>query len=146
MSGSSSAEQRIADIFPDRVAPVPDPLADFFWQSGRDGVLRLLRCRACGYYVHPPSLPCPQCLSRDVHPERVSGRAVVHTYTINVQQWAPEQVPYVIAIVELVEQSGLRLTTNILGCPAEEVHIDQPVRVTFVEHHDVYYPVFVPDR
>lgn len=144
MSSSSSAELIVPDVLADRAVPVADPLADFFWRSGRDGVLRLLRCQSCGYYLHPPSLPCPRCLSPEVRPEALSGRAVVHSFTVNVQQWVPGQQPYVIAVVELPEQEGLRLTTNILGCPPSQVHIDQPVRVAFVTHHDLYYPVFVP--
>ncbi|HWN35111.1 MAG TPA: OB-fold domain-containing protein [Pseudonocardia sp.] len=134
----------VPDVLLERALPVPDPLADFFWVSGRDGVLRLLRCAECGYYVHPPSLPCPRCLSRDVRPEPVSGRAVVHSRTVNVQQWTPGQPPYVIAVVELVEQPGLRLTTNVVGCPPEEVWIDQPVRVAFVARDGLHFPVFVP--
>ncbi|GAA5153441.1 hypothetical protein GCM10023321_23690 [Pseudonocardia eucalypti] len=132
------------DVLAERPVPAPDPLADFFWQSGRDGMLRIARCRDCGFWVHPPSLPCPRCLGRAVHPEPVSGRAVVHSFTVNVQQWRPGQDPYVIAVVELPEQDGLRLTTNIVGCPVSEVHIDQPVRVAFVARGGRYYPVFTP--
>ncbi|HEY1974166.1 MAG TPA: OB-fold domain-containing protein [Pseudonocardia sp.] len=134
----------LADVLLERVAPVADPLADFFWRSGADGVLRILRCADCGYYVHPPSTPCPRCLSAKVGPEPVSGRAVVHTFTVNVQQWQPGQPPYVIAIVELAEQEGLRLTTNVLGCPPDHVYIDQPVRVDFVARDELHYPVFRP--
>ena len=134
----------VADVLLQRALPVPDPLADFFWVSGRDGLLRLLRCADCGYYVHPPTLPCPRCLSAAVRPEPVSGLGVVHASTVNVQQWTPGQQPYVIAVVELVEQPGLRLTTNVVGCPPEEVRIDQPVRVAFVARDGLHFPVFVP--
>jgi hypothetical protein len=40
-----------------------------------------------------------------------------------------EDVPYVIAIVELAE--GPRLTTNIVGCKPEEVRVGMPVVATF---------------
>ena len=53
--------------------------------------------------------------------------------------------PFVIAIVELVEQEGLRFLTNIVGCPPEEVVIGMPVRVTFEQHEDVWLPLFAPD-
>ena len=132
------------DVLRFRAVPAPNPLADFFWRCGADGVLRLLHCAACDYYLHPPSTPCPRCLSPAVAPKDVSGHAVVHTFTVNVQQWWPAQEPYVIAIVELPEQHGLRLTTNIIGCDPDTVRIGMPVRVHFLEREGIHYPVFVP--
>ena len=48
------------------------------------------------------------------------------------------------AIVELDEQSGLRLMTNVVGCAAEAVHIGMRVRVVFEEYEDVWIPLFEP--
>jgi uncharacterized OB-fold protein len=127
-----------------RAAPLDDPLHRFFWASGADGVLRMLQCADCGFWLHPPSSRCPHCLSADVAPQALSGRATVHTFTVNVQQWVPGQEPYVYAIVELAEQEDLRLTTNIVGCSPDGVHIGQAVHVAFVHRNDVYYPVFTP--
>ena len=116
-----------------------------FWTGGRDGELRIVRCQDCGYYVHPPSPRCPRCLSDDVAPSPVSGRGVVYTYTVNEREWSPGlEVPYVIAIVQLDEQSDLRLMTNIVGCKPEEVAINMQVRVEFREQGDAYVPVFRP--
>ena len=69
----------------------------------------------------------------------------MYSFTINVQQWVPDQPPYVYAIVELAEQDGLRLTTNVVRCAPADVHIGQAVRVAFVHRNDAYYPVFEPD-
>jgi uncharacterized OB-fold protein len=55
-------------------------------------------------------------------------------------------VPYVIAIVELVEQDGLRFTTNIVHCPPDRVEIGMPVRVLFEEQGEVFVPLFEPDQ
>jgi len=121
---------------------VDDPSTDFFWTSGEDGLLRITKCSDCGYFIHPPSTPCPLCLSNRVEPQPVSGRGVVHTFTVNVQPWVPDQAPYVIAIVELVEQQGLRLTTNLVGCGVEDAGIGLKVRVAFAHRHDIWYPVF----
>jgi uncharacterized OB-fold protein len=116
-----------------------------FWTGGRDGELRIVRCQDCGYYVHPPSPRCPRCLSDDVVPSPVSGRGVVYTYTVNEREWSPGlEVPYVIAIVQLDEQSDLRLMTNIVGCKPAEVAINMQVRVEFREQGDAYVPVFRP--
>jgi hypothetical protein len=75
----------------------------------------------------------------------VSGRGSVYTFTVNQRAWSPGlEVPYVIAIVALEEQADLRLMTNIVGCPADEVVIGMPVHVEFREQGDVYAPVFRP--
>jgi uncharacterized OB-fold protein len=67
------------------------------------------------------------------------------TFTLNHQQWVPApDHPYAIAIVELDEQPGLRLMTNIVGCPAEQVAIGMRVQVVFEEHEDVFVPLFEP--
>ncbi|HZE66469.1 MAG TPA: OB-fold domain-containing protein [Sporichthyaceae bacterium] len=134
----------ITDPLLHRPAPADDPLHAFFWRSGADGVLRMLRCADCGYWLHPPSPRCPQCLSAAVTPQPLSGWATVHTFTINVQPWTPGQDPYVYAIVELPEQVGLRLSTNVVGAAPEDVFIAQALQVAFVHRHDAYYPVFIP--
>jgi uncharacterized OB-fold protein len=114
-----------------------------FWTGGRDGELLITRCSACGYWVHPPSPRCPQCFSDAVEPQAVSGRGTVYTFTINRQAWVPGlEVPFVIAMVELDEQPGLRLMTNIVDCPVDEVEIGMPVEVAFVERGEAFIPVF----
>jgi len=130
---------------PFRILPRLGGAAEFFWTSGADGQLRFLRCQSCGYYVHPPSPICPVDLSKDLAPEPVSGRGTVHTFTVNHQPWIPGyETPYAVAIVELEEQEGLRLMTNVVGCPPDDVHIGMPVRVTFEHHDDVWLPLFTP--
>ncbi len=121
-----------------------------FWTGGEKGELRFLRCRRCATYVHPPAPVCPLDRGKDLAWEAVSGRATVAAVTINHKQWMPgPEVPYAVAIVEIAEQPSVRLTTNIVGCPPEEVRIGMPVRVVF-EHHpdpagDVWIPLFEPD-
>ena len=114
-----------------------------FWTGGRDGELLIIRCTSCGYWIHPPTPRCPHCLSDAVEPQAVSGRGTVYSYTINRQAWFPGlEVQFVIAMVELDEQPGLRLMTNIVDCPAEEVEIGMPVEVAFVERGEAFIPVF----
>jgi uncharacterized OB-fold protein len=130
---------------PFRILPRVTPVTEFFWTSGADGKLRFLRCDRCGYYVHPPSPVCPVCLGRALTPSPVSGRATVVTFTVNHQPWIPGfDPPYAVAIVEMEEQAGLRLMTNVVGCPPDDVRIGLPVTVTFEEHDDVWVPLFTP--
>lgn len=130
-------------------APLPaiEPESEAWWTACREGRLEMTRCRTCRWFVHPARPICSRCRSRDLAPETLSGLATVVTYTVNHQRWMPGiEVPYVIAIVELVEQRNLRLTTNIVGCPPEAVHIGMPVKVTFHKASDeITLPLFEPD-
>jgi uncharacterized protein len=118
-----------------------------FWTGGADDDLRFTRCDDCGLYLHPPAWICRRCLSRNVSVAAVSGRGTVLSFTINHQAWLPElDEPYNVAVVELVEQPGLRLMTNIVECANEDVQIGMPVTVRFERAGDVFVPVFAPDE
>ena len=128
-----------------RILPRLTPENEHYWTSGADGVLRMLRCGDDGHWVHPPQPVCPLCLGRNLAPEALSGRAVVHAWTVNEQPWIPGfDPPYSVAIVELVEQDGLRLTTNIVGCDPYAVTTGMEVQVEFEHHDDVWIPIFRP--
>ena len=132
---------------PFRVLPAVSEDNEHFWRGGGEGELRFLRCAACGWWLHPPAPICPVCLGRDLVVSAVSGRAVIHAYTVNWQSWLPGfDPPYVIAIVEFPEQAGLRLTTNIVGCEPEAVTTGMPVKVRFEEYDDVWIPLFEPEQ
>jgi uncharacterized OB-fold protein len=118
-----------------------------FWTGGRDGELRFQRCNPCKYFLHPPSVICPKCLSKDIGIEAVSGRAEVVAFSINHQPWMPgPELPFVLAIVGIEEQDDLRLTTNIVHCPVGDVTVGMPVQVVFEAHPDdeVWIPLFEP--
>jgi acetyl-CoA acetyltransferase/uncharacterized OB-fold protein len=133
-------------VAPVRPLPQPTLASAGFWAAGGDGVLRILRCGVCGAYTHPPLPRCRSCRSARVTLAPVSGRGVVAGFTVNHQQWLADfPPPYVIAVVALAEDDGVRLTTNIVGCPAGDVHIGMAVRVVFEKAGDVYLPLFEPD-
>jgi uncharacterized OB-fold protein len=128
-----------------RILPRPTALTEAFWRGGADGRLRIARCRGCGLYLHPPVPVCPACLGNEIVFEPVSGRGVVESFTVNHQPWRPDLAdPYVIAVVELVEQPDLRLTTNIVGCDPAELFIGQHVVVMFEAVEDIFLPLFRP--
>jgi uncharacterized OB-fold protein len=132
---------------PFRILPKIGDRNAHFWQGGRDGELRFQRCRQCGYYLHPPAVICPKCWSKDIGVEAVSGRADVLACSINYQPWMPgPELPFVLAIVHPVEQDDLRLTTNIVNCPPDDVRIGMPVQVIFEPHveDEVWIPLFEP--
>jgi uncharacterized OB-fold protein len=77
--------------------------------------------------------------------EPVSGDGTVFAFTENFQQFHPDvPPPYLIAIVELVEQADLRLPTNLVRCASEEVRFGMPVQVVFEPNGELFVPVFEP--
>src|SRR5437763_5858479 len=130
---------------PFRLWPRLDDDVAPFWTGGERGELVFWRCQECGYWIHPPSPVCPTCLSRDIAVEATNGRGVVHSYTVNEQNWNPTMpAPYVIALIELEAQQGLRLMTNLVNCEPSVVSIGMPVQVVFEQHDEVWIPLFEP--
>jgi uncharacterized OB-fold protein len=57
---------------------------------------------------------------------------MVYSFTVTHQNQSPgfrEELPYVLAIVELEE--GPRLMTNVVGCAPDAVRIGMPVQAVF---------------
>lgn len=130
--------------------PMPrhTPLTRAFWEGAAEHRLLIMRCRSCGFWLHPPRPICRRCRSWDVAPEEVSGRGVLYTYTVTSTPFHPywaDKVPYVVAVVTLEEQPDLRLITNIVDCPEERLHVGLPVEVTYVDAAPgLTLPVFRP--
>lgn len=130
-----------------RVPPKVDDANQHYWRGGADGELRLLRCQDCRAWIHPPAPICRECLSRDLEVETVSGRGVVHSYTLNHQPWNPTMShPYAIVLVELEE--GPRLLTNLVDVDPDDVRIGMDVEVCFEVigegEREVHLPQFRP--
>ena len=128
---------------PARPLPPLNEMNRYFWCGGSDGILRILRCNACGNFIHPYAARCDRCRSPDLAPHPVSGRGKVVGFTVNMQPWYPDvPTPYVIALVELEEQSNIRLVTNLPTCPIEAVRIGLAVKVYFEQHGEIAIPLF----
>jgi uncharacterized OB-fold protein len=131
-----------------RPAPLPDELTAPFWDGAREGRLVIQCCSDCGRYIHTPKFLCPDCLSDALIYEAVSGEGSVYSFTIAEHTYHPGiPAPYVLATIELVEQDGLRVLSNVIDSPMDEVHIGMPVSVSFNEvAPGLVLPQFVPRR
>jgi uncharacterized OB-fold protein len=136
-----------------RLAPDPTAESRAFWTGGQRGELMISRCHTCGHFFHPPGPACWRCRSTDVAPEAVSGQATVAAFTINRQPWIPGlEPPYIVAMVELVEEPDVRLITNVVGLSENDIRIGLPVEVFFEdwtalsgeEESRVWIPLFRP--
>ena len=118
------------------------------WTGGATGDLHVPYCESCARWSLPSQAACPRC-DGPLDSRVVSGDATVFTFTVNWHPFNPAvPPPYVIAIVELVEQSDLRLATNIVDCEPDSVHIGMPVSVRFEQQATAdgtaFMPVFAP--
>jgi uncharacterized OB-fold protein len=103
-----------------------------YWEALARHELYVQRCRDCGTVRFPPRAVCTQCMSSATEWLRCSGRGTVYSFTVTHQNQAPgfrEELPYVLAIVELAE--GPRVMTNVVECAPDAVRIGMPVEVVF---------------
>ena len=126
--------------------PEPTPTSAPFWSALDDDQVRLQRCDACGAWVHYPRARCPRCLSDRLAWNEVSGHGSVLTFTVARQPTArsfSDEVPQLLAVVELDE--GVRMTTNVVDCPNDELAIGMRLEVTFEQlSEQVALPKFRP--
>ena len=124
--------------------PVPDPDTEPYWEGLKNRKLMLCRCDDTGKWIHPP-LERSRFTGGPVHFEEVSGEGTVFSYIVVRQALVPGRVPpYVVALIELAEQPGLRINAVLDADPAD-VRIGQPVELRIVDLGDSGYriPEFV---
>jgi uncharacterized protein len=130
---STTTREAIAERPP---APEPDELTRFFWEGVAEHRLLIQRCNQSGHFLHPPMPHCRFCLSTDLAPVQVSGQAVLDTFTIVMQPLHPfflSKVPYNLSVVELPEQPGLKMVTNVLDCEPDDLRVGMALTVSFRE-------------
>lgn len=132
----------------DKPLPHRMPLSEGFWEGTRAHELRLQRCDDCAAFRFPPQVLCRACLSPRSTWTATSGRGTVASYVVQHRPATPafaDDVPYVVAVVELAE--GPRLLSNVIDIDPADVHVGLPVEVTFVDATDdvTLYP-FRPVR
>jgi hypothetical protein len=128
--------------------PVPDVDSAGFWEATAEGRLALCRCVECRIWLQPPLERCRQCAG-ETRFEDVSGRGAVYTFIVQRQPSVVgyiDAVPYVVALVELDEQPGLRLAGRIVDVEPEAVTIGLRVEAEIVDlpGGDYRVPVFKP--
>jgi uncharacterized OB-fold protein len=112
--------------------------------------LLLNRCGACGRWQQPPWPICPGCWSDDVRPTAVRGEGTIHSLTL---LHAGRPLPgvdyrqgYPVAVIELPEQEGLRVTATVVHSQPVELQIGMPVRLTWCERDGEPFPAFEPSE
>ena len=119
-----------------------------WWEALQRHELYIQKCRDCGFTRYYPRALCTNCLSSKTEWVKCSGHGKIYTFTVTNQNQAAgfrESLPYVMAYVELDE--GLKMLTNIVDCPPEQVKIGMPVEVVYEDvTRDVTLAKFRPAR
>ena len=128
--------------------PRPDPVTQPFWDSVKAHAMSIQRCSACRRYVFYPRMHCPACFGRDLAWMPVSGRGVVHAFTVVHYHSTPAfraDTPYVVALIELDE--GVRMMSNLVDVTPDPQHVrvGLPVEVVYDDvTSEIALPKFRP--
>ena len=132
------------------VKPLPksDGTTAPFWESVKAHAMQIQRDNKNGKYFFYPRGLSPYGLHDDFSWQPVSGRGVVHAFSIVHNNRAPgfrDEIPYVVAMIELEE--GARMMSNLIDVQPdpEHVKIGMPVEVVYEDVTDeVTLPKFRP--
>ena len=129
-----------------RPVPAPDDVTRFYWEAAADHRLALQRCRACRNMQYPPEICCMHCQAQDFDTVEATGRGVLYSYSVvnrPLHAGFIDALPYVVALVELDDQPGLRILTNLVGVTSPaRLRCGLPVEVTFEQRGPVTLPQF----
>lgn len=109
-----------------------------YWDAADRHELVLQKCDQCQHYAHPPGPSCPTCGSEELSWEKLGSdiNGTVYSYIVSYRPFLPgfqDQLPLVIAIVELDKVPEVRLIGNILECPPDDVQIGMKVKMIWEE-------------
>ncbi|MFJ7638200.1 Zn-ribbon domain-containing OB-fold protein [Peribacillus sp. NPDC046944] len=118
--------------------PIPVKTQDNtpYWDGADRHELILQKCNSCQEYSHPPGPSCAKCGSTELSWESqgsdINGK--VYSYIISYRPFLPgfqDDLPLIIAIVELDKLPDVKLIGNIQQCPTDDVHIGMQVKMTW---------------
>jgi len=112
--------------------PPTSELTRPFWDATRESRLLVQWCTTCDEPVWFPREVCLRCLGNALEWRETAGTGTVYAFLVEHRPNLPDvfgDAPYVVALVELDE--GVRLMTNVVGCPPEAVVVGMLVRVTW---------------
>jgi uncharacterized OB-fold protein len=112
--------------------PPASEAAARFWNATRQRRLVLPWCTVCELPIWYPREVCPRCLDDAIEWRSASGVGAVHAVSVQHRPGPgrePAAGPYTVALVDLAE--GVRIMSNVVGCPPETVRVGMDVRVAW---------------
>lgn len=111
-----------------------------YWEGCRQKKLLILRCLACGFWIHPPLSVCSSCWSEKIEAQEVSGMASIYTFTITKQREPASS--FVTVWAELREQERLIVIGQLISTDPAAIKIGDPLVLDWVSHEDHFVPAF----
>ena len=115
-----------------RPKPASNNSTDWFWDACNNKELRIQSCDECGNLQHPPAVRCLLCGSVSLDSVAATGKGNLHSWAIAHYPQVPAfNYPLIVGLVELEE--GIRLVSNITDIDPEELEIDMPLEVHWLD-------------
>jgi uncharacterized OB-fold protein len=111
--------------------PLPDADTIGYWTATQAGVLCLGRCEGCRRWAHPPTERCSSC-GAPLGFEPVAATGTLFSYVVVHQPCVPgylESLPYLVGLIELDDQPGLRIVAQGRHRPGSPPCIGASVRL-----------------
>jgi uncharacterized OB-fold protein len=130
-----------------RLEPPVHPVTEPFWEATRRRELLVQWCIDCNEPIFYPREVCPRCLGTQLEWRPASGRGEVYAVSVQHKPAMPLPAftdgPYAVALIELAE--GVRMMSNVIGCPPDDVSVGMPVAITWEPLSDGrHLPQFAP--
>ncbi|MFC5338515.1 Zn-ribbon domain-containing OB-fold protein [Leucobacter denitrificans] len=134
----------------EKPAPVPSTASAFYWEHARKGELVIQGFEGTDFVQFPPNDRAERFdIDTDPIPVPVAGTGTVYSFSVLHQAFHPafvEDLPLVLALVELDDYPGIRILTNILEANPEDITIGMAVEVVFEERGEYSLPQFRPSQ
>jgi uncharacterized OB-fold protein len=130
-----------------RPRPAPNETNRFYWEAASEHRLVLQRCDSCRLLQYPPDVVCVHCQSQSMTPTELSGTGTLYSFATVDRLFHvgfASVLPYIVGLVELDEQPGLRMLTNIVEAVPEDLRVGMAVKVVFEDRGAVTVPQFRP--
>lgn len=127
---------------PASVGKMEPPASEFtapFWDATKEKKYLLQWCTVCKKPIFYPRESCPTCMGQDFEWKQATGKGTVYAAVVEYRS----NEPYTVALIDLEE--GVRVMTNVVGCPPEDVKVGQAVEVYWSPMSDGrHLPLFAP--
>ena len=129
-----------------RIEPPVGAASEPFWDATRDRRFVLPWSTAGERPLWFPREVDPEAPGAAIEWREASGEGTVYAASVHHRPGPgrdPDEGPYVVALIDLAE--GVRMMSNVVGCPPDDVEVGMPVRLTWEPLSDGrHLPLFTP--
>jgi hypothetical protein len=111
-------------------------LTKAFYDFCKDEALHFQQCTSCGTFRHVPREMCAQCNSFEWEWVKSTGKGTIYSWVVINRALHPafydpseDAVPMAPVVVEMEE--GVRLLSNMVDCPPDQLEMDMSVEVVY---------------